>query len=463
MSSPGDLALVWIRRDLRLEDHRALSEATSRYERVAVVFVFDRLILDSLRDRCDRRLTFIYDSLVEIDSALREAGSRLIVLHGDPTVAIPELVSKLGACALLTNQDYEPYAIERDAVVGASLKALAVSFETFTDQVIFGPDEILKDDGTAYRVYTPYSKAWKAQLSSERVHELPVKDGKWCPLESLGDTPQLGSIESYGFSRNTLWLAPGASGAKKRLAEFERRIERYSAERDRPDLNTTSGLSVHLRHGTISARACVRAALEQDSNGAEKWLNELIWREFYMMILGNFPHVVHSSFKPDCAAIDWPGSREHFDRWCEGTTGYPFVDAAMRCLNETGWMHNRLRMVVAMFLTKDLLCDYRWGEEYFAEKLLDFDLAQNNGGWQWSASTGVDAQPYFRVFNPVLQSRKFDPEGMFIRQWVPELAHLDADVIHWPHEGLFAVEGYPAPIVDHQVQKALAVQLFATL
>lgn len=461
MSSRGDLALVWIRRDLRLVDHHALSVATNRYERVAVVFAFDRLILDSLRDRCDRRLTFIYDSLFEIDSMLREAGSRLIVLHGDPTSAIPELASELGASAVLTNQDYEPYAIERDAVVEASLTALGVRFETFTDQVVFGPDEILKDDGTAYRVYTPYSKAWKAQLTAQRVCELPVQSGKWCSAASLVDAPQLGSIESYGFNRNTLWLDPAASGAKVRLEDFEKRIERYSVERDRPDLNTTSGLSVHLRHGTISARACVRAALVQDSNGAEKWLNELIWREFYMMILGNFPHVVHSSFKPDCAAIDWPGSREHFELWCAGTTGYPFVDAAMRCLNETGWMHNRLRMVVAMFLTKDLLCDYRWGEEYFAEKLLDFDLAQNNGGWQWSASTGVDAQPYFRVFNPILQSRKFDPEGMFIRQWVPELAHLDGDVIHWPHEGLFAVEGYPDPIVDHQVQKKLAIQLFA--
>jgi deoxyribodipyrimidine photo-lyase len=277
-------------------------------------------------------------------------------------------------------------------------------------------------------------------------------------------------LSEIGFRPNGLWLKPGTAGAQERLSAFLAKIDRYKSERDFPALDSTSGLSVHLRHGTVSVRQCFREAVALQGNGPSKWLDELVWREFYHMILANFPHVVDRPFRDEYDTLEWPGTQEAYEAWEEGRTGYPLVDAAMRCLRATGWMHNRLRMVTAMFLTKDLLVDYRRGESLFARWLLDFELASNNGGWQWSASTGVDAQPYFRIFNPILQSRKFDPEAVFIKQWCPELAGFEPELAHWPHDagpieqlaaGCQLGKDYPRPIVDHSVQRQLAIELLS--
>lgn len=452
--------LCWIRRDLRLHDHRALYEACQSGSKVIVVFVFDTTILSALPDRDDKRVSFIHAALTRLDAELREHGSQLVVLHGDPIQEIPRFAAQVGASTVYAAHDYEPEAITRDREVGAK-----VALRTFKDQVVFERDEVLSGAGAPFRVFTPYSKAWLALASDEHLRKY---DPNLSELATQGDWPTLQPLETYGLES----ADPGVLDAQTQLAEFLGRIDEYGEQRDFNDREGVSRMSVHLRFGTISVRECFRAAWGNPSQGARKWISELIWREFYQMILSQFPHVVHSAFQAQYASLSWPGTHEHYLAWEEGRTGYPIVDAAMRCLNATGWMHNRARMIVAMFLTKDLLCDYRWGEAHFARKLLDFDLAQNNGGWQWSASTGVDAQPYFRVFNPYLQSRKFDPEGRFIRQWCPELAGFDDNHIHAPHEATMFEQAeaecqigadYPAPIVDHSVQRDLAIALFKQL
>ncbi|MCE9558752.1 MAG: DNA photolyase family protein [Armatimonadetes bacterium] len=455
-----DTTICWLRRDLRLHDHHALSEATHRSRQVVVVFVFDPAILNALTDPADRRVWFIYQSLAQIDQALKSKGSRLVILHGNPEVEIPRLAEKLAADVVFTNHDYEPYALQRDQTVQFNLAKIDKKFLTSKDQVIFEKQEVLSEAGTPLRVFTPYKKQWLKKFSVEDAQPFEVNHARFAPIESLAGLAANPSLVEIGFEQTTTWLNPGFLGAEERLRQFIPKLTQYGELRDFPALDNTSGMSVHLRHGTISIRECVSAALEHPSSGTNKWLSELIWREFYMMILSNFPHVVGHAFRPEYDGIVWPGTELHFEAWKQGQTGYPLVDAAMRCINATGWMHNRLRMVTAMFLTKDLLCDWRWGEAYFAEKLLDFDLAQNNGGWQWSASTGVDAQPYFRIMNPILQSRKFDTEGTFIREWVPELRECNHEDIHWPHDSLFVPNGYPAPIVDHRVQREIAISLF---
>ncbi len=464
-----DLSLCWIRRDLRLHDHRALFEACAFGSRVAVVFVFDKVILDALPDKKDRRVAFIIESLKEVDSALRDKGSRLLVLYGDPLEVIPQLASKLKAGRVLANHDHDPYAIERDRKVAALLAEEGRSLSTFKDCVVFEKDEILNQSGTEFKVYTPYSRAWKARLSDADFQSYDPDLSQLASSDSFPKDfcPFLDSSE-VGFEETDLWLKPGFSGGQERLAWFLERMPRYNEARDIPSVEGTSGISVHLRHGTLSIRECVRAAFSQSGLGSEKWLNELIWREFYHMILAQFPYIVSEPFQRHYSQLNWPGIDEHFDLWKAGQTGFPIVDAAMRCLAAMGWMHNRLRMITASFLTKDLLVDWRKGEAWFAETLLDFELASNNGGWQWSASMGVDAQPYFRVFNPKLQSQKFDPEGRFIRQWCPELSGFSDADIHAPNEAPLMVqiaagcvigEDYPQPIVDHQVQKGLAINL----
>lgn len=456
----GSSSLVWIRRDLRLTDHAALAEATAKSDRVAVVFVFDRNILDELQDLDDRRLTFIHQSLREVDERLQAQGSRLIVLDGDPVDLIPALVRRLGVDQLLFNGDVEPYALIRDNEIRRRVPQAVVR----KDHVVFARREVVSQAGEPFKVYTPYSKAWKTRLTEADWAEKSVTEGRYWSEADLSakltgwEAPfwlGLPDLTDLGFVESDLWLEAGESGAQGRLEWFRSRMKDYADQRDLYGVEGTSGLSVHLRHGTISVRECVRAALSGPGKGAEKWLNELIWREFYQMILSEFPHVVSGCFKPEFDALEWPGDPAWFEAWAEGRTGYPIVDAAMRCFNATGWMHNRLRMVVAMFLTKDLLLDWRLGEAYFARYLLDFDLASNSGGWQWSASVGVDAQPYFRIFNPILQSRKFDPEGAFIKRWVPELR--DAADPHWP--GL----EYLPPIVDHAIQKDRAVKLLESV
>lgn len=459
--------LVWLRRDLRLHDHSALELATRTSEQVWVAFVYDTQILDMLPDRADRRLQFIQTSLDEVHAGLQAAGSGLLTGHGDPVELIPALARALAVDRVITAHDDDPYALRRDAEVRARLHADGRGWESVCDHVIRERRQVLTGGGDPFRVFTPYSRAWRQSVS----------EGEFIPrtpdLSALGPVPaampapwRAGNhgLEEMGFQPTDLWLEPGARAGQARLAEFSPRIARYEEERNFPAIPATSGLSVHLRFGTVSIRECFRAARQSGAAGI-KWETELIWREFYHMILACFPHVVGGAFRPEYNSLKWEGKEAHFEAWCQGRTGFPLVDAAMRCLNATGWMHNRLRMVTAMFLTKDLLIDWRKGEQYFADKLLDFELASNNGGWQWSSSTGVDAQPYFRVFNPLLQSQKFDPEGKFIREWCPELNHLDNKAIHWPftEDGLATLDtpnDYPMPIVLHREQKDRAIAMF---
>jgi len=480
-------ALVWIRRDLRLHDHAALSAATHEADEVAVVFVFDCVILDALADKDDRRLTYICRSLEEVDAKLRGHGSRLLVMHGDPVSLIPSLAREWNADAVFANRDYEPYARERDAKVAAQ-----VELRTFKDIVVLEPHEVATKEGSPFKVFTPFHRCWKETLNPEQ--DLAEHVPNLSRLAALSTLKAAGFLEQYpqekiGFVPNALWLEPGEKAARTQLKRFvEKRLDGYAEARNLPADDGTSALSVHLRFGTVSIREGFRLARqsivpnapktnrEAKSNhfnpatGPEKWMAELVWREFYQHILWHFPRVVEEPFQEQYRGLRWQGTDEHFARWCEGQTGYPLVDAAMRCLNQTGYMHNRLRMVVASFLTKDLLVDYRKGEAYFARKLLDFDLASNNGGWQWAASTGVDPQPYFRIFNPVTQGEKFDPEGRFIRRWIPELRELSASAIHAPWEavemellaaGVELGRTYPRPIVDHAVQRNLAIELLS--
>jgi len=456
-------AICWIRRDLRLNDHHALYEACSTHESVVVVFVFDTQILDQIRDRKDRRVTFILESLHELDRKLRLHGSQLLVLHGDPVEEIPKLARQLGVKTVIAARDFEPYALQRDEQVCTILEKIGVHFRTVKDQVIFEKGEVLSKAESPFRVFTPYSRRWlerfqprddAAEYVADLSHLMPASE-----IKDLSIPLEYGRID---FEKNDLWLSPGEDAGSALLQSFENRISHYRDHRNFPAEDATSHLSVHFRFGTVSIREAVRIIQRIHNDGAETWLKELIWREFYQDILANHPNVVNSTFDPQYKDLVWPGDDEHFRLWCEGKTGYPLVDAAMRCFNETGWMHNRLRMIVASFLTKDLLIDYRKGEQYFADCLLDFDLASNNGGWQWAASVGCDAQPYFRIFNPYLQSRKFDVGGLFIRQWVPELSGLDGESIHCP--GAMDVElcGYMHPIVDHDAQRRRAITLFET-
>lgn len=421
---------------------------------MAVLFVFDRNILGALKDRDDRRVTFIHRSLVELDQRLRELGSRLVVRVGDPVEVVPAVALEARAEAVVAAKDFEGYAKRRDAAVARELELVGKSLLTVKDHVVFEGSEISTGEGEPFRVFTPYSKAWRRRFGPGDVAVREWRPGALVPAADLpGDDPW--SLPDLGFRESELWTAAGEEAGRLALRDFAtNRMAAYATNRDFPDLNATSGLSVHLRFGTVSVRETVRTALEVGGPSAEKWLDELIWREFYSMILDRFPHVEHTTFRQEYQAVEWPGTPEHFEAWCEGWTGYPIVDAAMRCLVQTGWMHNRLRMVAASFLVKDLLLNYSWGEAFFARHLLDFDLASNNGGWQWAASTGVDALPTFRIFNPVLQSRKFDPDGAFIRKWCPEVAHLDSNAIHAPWE-----HGGPLPIVDHATQRQHALNL----
>lgn len=449
-------ALVWVRRDLRLTDHTPLAHAASQADTVAVAFVFDRKLLAGL-SRNDRRLTFIHQSLEELDEELQKRGSRLIVRIGDPVEEIPQLAKELGAELVCAGRDYETYAKKRDAKVAEALKKQGSQLKLLKDQVIFEGREVLSKTGTAFKVFTPYKNAWLSALSAQEYDERSTKKAKFAPKPPKNPD---WSLKALGFDPQDLWLEAGEKAAKLRLKSFEAKMKDYGKGRDFPATEGTSGLSVHLRFGTISIRECVRKALAQENAGAKTWLSELVWRDFYHMILDNNPHVETGAFKKEYDSIRWPGSEKHFQAWSEGRTGYPLVDAAMRHFNATGWMHNRLRMVVASFLTKDLLVSWQKGEAYFAQHLLDFDLAANNGGWQWSASTGCDAQPYFRIFNPYSQSEKFDPDGTFIRENVPELAKVKGKDIHQPEVGgLFGVD-YPEPIVDHSAQREKAIRLF---
>ncbi len=463
-------ALVWLRRDLRVYDHAALSHALQSHRRVYCAFVFDTTILDPLPRR-DRRVEFILRAVEEVDAALRVMGGALIVRHGDVRVEISRLAAELGVAAVYANRDYEPSAIARDDEISRRLAAADFSFMDFKDQVIFERDEVMTQGGTPFSVFTPYKNAWLKRLAPEDLQAWPVEEHASRLAPPRDDAP-LPTLQQLGFETTDLAglkLPTGMSGAQALFRDFTERIDDYAARRDFPALKGTSYLSAHLRFGTLSIRQLAAHARARSGRGAATWLSELIWRDFYHAILWHHPRVATRCFKPAFDALRWDDAPDLFAAWCAGRTGYPLVDAAMRQLSYAGWMHNRLRMVAASFLTKDLGLDWRRGEAWFAEKLLDFDLAANNGGWQWAASTGCDAQPWFRIFNPVTQSEKFDAEGRFIRRYVPELDKVPQKFIHAPWTmsaaqqaacGVRIGHDYPAPVVDHAVARARTLERF---
>jgi len=487
MPKPYPIGLFWFRRDLRAHDNAGLHQALSQCEQVHTVFVLDTDILDPL-PRQDRRVDFIVQSLAQLDEALRtlagRAGAGLIVLHGPARHEVPALAQRLGAQAVFTNHDDEPAALQRDSEVRTTLSRQGIALHTAKDHVIFERREVLTQTGSVYGVFTPYKNAWLKKITPFYLKGYPVERHASALAErpeGLREAPP--SLEAIGFqptNLNSLRLPVGLAGARTLLDDFRPRLEAYQRTRDFPALKGPSYLSTHLRFGTVSIRELAALAHQASSRdpadtGAATWLSELIWRDFYMQILANHPGVVTNSFKPEYDAIEWeqgPQAEALFQAWCEGRTGYPLVDAAMAQLNQTGYMHNRLRMVVASFLVKDLGIDWRRGEAYFAQQLNDFDLAANNGGWQWASSSGCDAQPYFRIFNPVSQSEKFDAEGRFIRRYLPQLAGLQGAALHAPWQarpidlqaaGLRLGADYPLPIVQHDEARQRTLTRYAVV
>ncbi len=425
-------ALFWHRRDLRIEDNAGLYKALKNNSEVVPVFVFDHTILTHLAKN-DQRVLFIYQEIQRLKKAYQHGGGDLIVVFGDPRVEIVRLAQQFKVSRVYTNRDYEPSAISRDQFLYDELQKSQIEFIGAKDQVIFEKNEVVKDDGKPYTIYTPYSRKWKAKLTPYQFKAYPTTQylnnlAKLAPQELL-------PLAHMGFeNQNTQQFPPSDTP--------EKIITHYHLQRDIPSVQGTSRLSLHLRFGTISIRQLALSAQQLN----EKFLNELIWRDFYQMILFHFPQTTDRAFKPPYDRIQWETNESHFKAWCEGKTGYPLVDAGMRELNATGFMHNRVRMVVASFLTKHLLIDWRWGERYFAEKLLDFELASNIGGWQWAAGCGCDAAPYFRVFNPEAQQKKFDPQYKYIQKWVPE----------------FGTAAYPAPIIEHKFARERVLDRFKT-
>ncbi|HSO85995.1 MAG TPA: deoxyribodipyrimidine photo-lyase [Draconibacterium sp.] len=424
------IAVFWFRRDLRLNDNTGFFHALQSGLPVLPLFIFDINILDKLNSKNDARVTFIYNQLQKINSEIEKQGSSLKVLLDKPLEAFEKLNGEFEIAAVYTNNDYEQYAVQRDKEVETFLKQKGIEFHSFKDHVIFEHNEVLKDDGTPYTVFTPYSKKWKQKLENIEIPEFPSQKHLHSLLKT---TPfHFPEINEIGFVKSQIQIPE--------MNISEQLVRNYAEKRDLPALDATSKLGVYLRFGTISIREVTRIA----RNYSEVFLNELIWRNFFSNILWHFPHVENKAFKPKYDFIQWRNSEKEFDLWCRGETGYPLVDAGMRELNETGFMHNRVRMVTASFLTKHLLIDWRWGEAYFAEKLLDFDLASNNGNWQWAAGCGCDAVPYFRVFSPDAQQKKFDPQAKYILKWVPE----------------FGTVKYHQPVVDHTFARERVLRIY---
>jgi deoxyribodipyrimidine photo-lyase len=428
------IAIFWFRRDLRLSDNAALYHALRSGYAVLPVFIFDTQILNALQDRADRRVNFIYETLTNLRQELEKMGSTLYTCYGSPLEMWEKITQDFEVAAVYTNHDYEPYAKLRDEQVADFLAQKNITFHTYKDQCIFEKNEVVKDDGKPYTIFTPYSKKWKARLTDYQLKSYPTE--KYF-------------ANFYAVKNTTVplsWIALEAMNFQAIQFDFptknieENIIRQYAEKRDFPAIKGTTRLSVHLRFGTLSIRQLARIGNALN----EKWLNELIWRDFYMMILWHFPHVVHQAFKPQYDKVQWRNNEKEFEAWCKGQTGYPIVDAGMRELNATGFMHNRVRMITASFLVKHLLIDWRWGEAYFAEKLLDFDLSANNGSWQWAASSGCDAAPYFRVFNPLEQTKKFDGQLQYIKKWVPE----------------FNSFSYAKPIVEHKFARERVLKVY---
>lgn len=425
-----EISICWLRRDLRLEDNVSLFEVSKSSDKVLLVFIFDTTILNKLEDKADRRVAFIHESLLSINQRIKKYGSSLWIVHNSPLAAFQELNNQFDVKAIFTNRDYEPGAIERDKLIEEFAYANKIAFKTYKDQVIFEKSEITKRDGTPYTVFTPYANAWKQQLTKQTEVSYPSE----MMLSRLyqRDNLPFPTLNEIGFQD-----IPSGVGENPEIDTGF--LTHYHETRNFPAVDSTSKLGVHLRFGTISIRKLVKAA--RDIN--DTWLNELIWREFFMMILYHFPEVEHRAFRKKYDAIRWRNNEDEFQLWCKGETGYPLVDAGMRQLNASGWMHNRVRMIVASFLTKHLLIDWRWGEAYFAGKLLDYELSSNNGNWQWAAGCGCDAAPYFRVFNPGLQAKKFDPDQVYIRRWI---ADYDTN--------------YPPAMIDHEFARKRALTVY---
>ena len=423
------VSVFWFRRDLRLNDNAGLYHALKSEHPVLPLFIFDSDILDNLPDKTDRRVEFIRNALIELQSELEKHKSSLIVKHGHPVEIWKQLADEFELAEVYLNHDYEPAAINRDEAVNKFLSSRGIPVHSYKDQVIFEKDEIIKNDGSPYTVYTPYMKKWKSEINDFTVPHYPCE--KFFFNFYKTQSQKIPKLEDIGFH------GTGEGFPSKEIDEAL--IQNYHKTRNYPGINGTSRLSVHLRFGTVSIREIVRMAM----NLNETWLNELIWREFFMMILFHFPHVVNRPFREKYENINWRNDKGEFKKWCEGETGFPIIDAGMRELNSTGYMHNRVRMVTANFLTKLVRIDWRWGERYFAEKLLDYELSSNNGNWQWAAGCGCDAAPYFRIFNPDTQIEKFDPELKYVKKWVPE----------------YGTDAYVKPVIDYKSarQRALVV------
>ncbi len=410
--------VFWFRRDLRLNDNRGFFEALKSGRKILPVFIFDTEILSKLPSD-DKRVNFIYHRIKQLNNQLLEINSTIAVFSGKPVEVFSSLASQMNIETVFTNRDYELYAVQRDTSVSEMLQKSGITFKTYKDQVLFEAGEILKSDGKPYVVFTPYSRKWLEKMKEDGIGNYDSQSLLHNLLNQSNNS--MPSLEQMGFDNRHLSFPE--------LTAPDHLINSYAETRNFPGLDSTTRLGLHLRFGTISIRECIRTGNRLSAT----WLNELIWREFFMQILAHFPHVINSSFRKEYDLIQWQNDEEMFSRWCEGTTGYPLVDAGMRELSQTGFMHNRVRMVVASFLTKHLLIDWRWGEAWFAEKLLDYELSSNNGNWQWAAGSGCDAAPYFRIFNPTEQAKKFDPKNTYIRKWVPE----------------FGTAAYPEPVVEH--------------
>lgn len=422
----NDTTVFWFRRDLRLHDNAGLFHALKNGKNVVPVFIFDTVILEKLEDKYDRRVDFIYQALQKLSTEIQAWGGSLVILQGVPE----DIFRNLNPGSVYTNNDYEPYALQRDQRVKDILEEKNGSFHSYKDHVIFEKKEVVKENGDPYLVFTPFSKKWKLMLTEFYPTSYTTKN-YFQQFKKISPWP-FPSLKEIGFLKTDFVF-------KDALVEKDI-IKQYHSHRNFPAIKGTTRLSVHLRFGTTSIRELVQLTKPI----SETWLNELIWRDFYQMLLWHFPYVAQSAFKPAYDHIEWRNDEKEFVAWCEGKTGFGIVDAGMRQLNETGFMHNRVRMVTASFLTKHLLIDYRWGEAYFAKKLIDFDLAANNGGWQWAAGTGSDAAPYFRVFNPILQQEKFDKDQVYIRKWVPEYDTLQ----------------YPKPVVDHKMARERVLRAY---
>lgn len=422
------IAIFWFRRDLRLEDNVGLYQATLSEFPVLPIFIFDATILNQLEDKKDRRVDYIHQTLSEINHQLKSHQSKLQTFYGKPNDIYRDLADKYDIQAVYCNRDYEPSAIKRDTEIYNFFKEKNIPFKAYKDQVIFDKNDILKKDNTPYTVYTPYAKKWKENLTKEDYQSYKTNFSNFYQ-QSFSE---IHSLKEIGFEKTAYKFIQ--STLDKEI------VKDYDQFRDFPALQKTTQLGTALRFGTISVRKCVAFALKHNAT----WLSELIWREFFMQILYHFPNVVNQSFKKKYDEIQWRNNEIEFDKWCKGKTGYPIVDAGMRQLNKTGYMHNRVRMIVASFLCKHLLIDWRWGETYFAQKLNDYDLSANNGNWQWAAGSGCDAAPYFRVFNPKLQTEKFDKELKYIKKWVTEFETLE----------------YPQPIVEHSLARQRALDVY---